>query len=106
MGDQLSRGISALRDVDHTRNVVFMAEVHAETTYVRHHKQKLVLVLSAMRRFAEDEVKLVLTPLPVRDSDLEIFRYIATACRGNITVYPIRMQQGFNELGIALAAKK
>jgi deoxyribodipyrimidine photolyase-related protein len=30
-----------------------MAEVHAESTYVRHHKQKIVLVLSAMRHFAE-----------------------------------------------------
>jgi deoxyribodipyrimidine photolyase-related protein len=53
LGDQLCRTISALRDVDHTRDVVFMAEVHDETTYVRHHKQKLVLVLSAMRHFAE-----------------------------------------------------
>ncbi len=38
--------------MDHTRDVVFMAEVHDETTYVRRHKQKLVLVLSAMRHFA------------------------------------------------------
>ena len=30
-----------------------MAEVMSETTYVRHHKHKLVLVLSAMRQFAE-----------------------------------------------------
>ena len=53
LGDQLCRTISALRDMDHTRDVVFMAEVHDETTYVPHHKQKLVLVLSAMRHFAE-----------------------------------------------------
>jgi deoxyribodipyrimidine photolyase-related protein len=30
-----------------------MLEVHDETTYVRHHKQKIVLVLSAMRHFAK-----------------------------------------------------
>ena len=30
-----------------------MAEVRAECTYVKHHKQKIVLVLSAMRHFAE-----------------------------------------------------
>ena len=30
-----------------------MAEVMAETTYVKHHKHKLVLVLSAMRQFAD-----------------------------------------------------
>jgi deoxyribodipyrimidine photolyase-related protein len=53
LGDQLCRSISALRDVDRTHDVVFMVEVHDETTYVRHHKQKLVLVLSAMRHFAE-----------------------------------------------------
>jgi deoxyribodipyrimidine photolyase-related protein len=53
LGDQLCRTISALCDMDHTHDVVFMAEVHDETTYVRHHKQKLVLVLSAMRHFAE-----------------------------------------------------
>ena len=53
LGDQLCRTISALRDIDRIRDVVFMAEVHDETTYVRHHKQKLVLVLSAMRHFAE-----------------------------------------------------
>jgi len=52
LGDQLSRSISALRDIDHTRDVVLMVEVNDETTYVRHHKQKLVLVLSAMRHFA------------------------------------------------------
>lgn len=53
MGDQLCRSISALRDIDHTRDVVLMVEVYDETTYVRHHKQKIVLILSAMRHFAE-----------------------------------------------------
>lgn len=52
LGDQLSCSISALRDIDRARDVVLMAEVHEETTYVRHHRQKLVLVLSAMRHFA------------------------------------------------------
>jgi deoxyribodipyrimidine photolyase-like uncharacterized protein len=31
---------------------MLLAEVHAECTYVRHHKQKIALVLSAMRHFA------------------------------------------------------
>ncbi len=53
LGDQLSRSLSALRDIDHARDVVLMVEVQEETTYVRHHKQKIVLVLSAMRHFAE-----------------------------------------------------
>ncbi|HEU5361416.1 MAG TPA: cryptochrome/photolyase family protein [Candidatus Deferrimicrobiaceae bacterium] len=53
LGDQLSRSLSALRDVERARDVVLMVEVHEEATYVRHHKQKIVLVLSAMRHFAE-----------------------------------------------------
>ncbi|MBS0562754.1 MAG: cryptochrome/photolyase family protein, partial [Proteobacteria bacterium] len=52
LGDQLSRGIASLRDLDPARDTVLMAEVAAETTYVRHHKQKIALVLSAMRHFA------------------------------------------------------
>jgi deoxyribodipyrimidine photolyase-related protein len=53
LGDQCSDSLSALEDVDPARDVVLMAEVRAECTYVRHHKQKIVLVLSAMRHFAE-----------------------------------------------------
>ncbi len=52
LGDQLSDGLTALAGLDPERDLVLMAEVMAETTYVRHHKHKLVLVLSAMRQFA------------------------------------------------------
>jgi deoxyribodipyrimidine photolyase-related protein len=51
LGDQLARTISALRDLA-TDDVVLMVEIHDETVYVRHHQQKLILVLSAMRHFA------------------------------------------------------
>ena len=53
LGDQLSPDIAALEGIDPARDVVLMAEVMSECTYVPHHKQKLVLVLSAMRHFAE-----------------------------------------------------
>ncbi|MEQ9126151.1 MAG: cryptochrome/photolyase family protein, partial [Alphaproteobacteria bacterium] len=53
LGDQLSRTVASLRDIDPKRDVVLMAEVEAEATYVRHHKQKIVLVLAAMRAFAK-----------------------------------------------------
>jgi len=53
LGDQLTRSISALRDIDRTRDVVLMVEAYDEATYVRHHKQKIVLILAAMRHFAE-----------------------------------------------------
>lgn len=53
LGDQLSVDLSALVDIDPGRDTVLMMEVADEGTYVRHHKQKIVLVLSAMRHFAE-----------------------------------------------------
>ena len=52
LGDQCSHSLSALADLDPDRDVVLLAEVEAECTYVRHHKQKIALVLSAMRHFA------------------------------------------------------
>jgi deoxyribodipyrimidine photolyase-related protein len=54
LGDQLTRSLSALDGMDPAQDVVFMAEVAQETTYVPHHKQKIVLILSAMRHFAEE----------------------------------------------------
>jgi len=53
LGDQLTRHVAALRD-HAAGDVVLMAEVAGETTNVRHHKQKIVFVLSAMRHFAEE----------------------------------------------------
>jgi len=53
LGDQVSRSIAALADLDPQHDVVLMAEVMAECTYVPHHLKKIVLVLSAMRHFAE-----------------------------------------------------
>ena len=52
LGDQLSFDISALAGLDPARDIVLMMEVMEEGTYVWHHKQKIVLVLSAMRHFA------------------------------------------------------
>jgi deoxyribodipyrimidine photolyase-related protein len=54
LGDQLSFDISALADLDLGRDTVLMMEVTEENEYVSHHKQKIVLVLSAMRHFAEE----------------------------------------------------
>ena len=53
LGDQLSDDLSALRDLDPAHDVVLMAEVLGEATYVKHHKQKLAMVFGAMRNFAE-----------------------------------------------------
>ncbi len=53
LGDQLTRNVASLRDYA-DGDVVVMAEVAGEATYVKHHKQKIVFVLSAMRHFAEE----------------------------------------------------
>ena len=53
MGDQLSRDISALKEARKTKDVIVMGELWDEATSVKHHKKKIILVLSAMRHFAE-----------------------------------------------------
>ncbi|MGC3938493.1 cryptochrome/photolyase family protein [Roseobacter sp. EG26] len=53
LGDQLSLSLSALRHADPARDIVVMAEVADETTYVHHHPKKIALVLAAMRQFAD-----------------------------------------------------
>lgn len=52
LGDQLSEGLSALREADKAADVVVMAEVAEEAGYVRHHPKKIALVFAAMRKFA------------------------------------------------------
>jgi deoxyribodipyrimidine photolyase-related protein len=52
LGDQLTPGLSALEGLDPKRDRVLMMEVMAECTYVPHHPQKIILILSAMRHFA------------------------------------------------------
>jgi deoxyribodipyrimidine photolyase-related protein len=52
LGDQLSEELSALAAGDPARDVVVMAEVMEEGTYVRHHPKKIAFCLSAMRTFA------------------------------------------------------
>jgi deoxyribodipyrimidine photolyase-related protein len=54
LGDQLTRGVSSLADLDPANDVVLMVEVAEETGYVGHHKQKLVFILAAMRHFADE----------------------------------------------------
>ncbi|MEE3044403.1 MAG: cryptochrome/photolyase family protein [Pseudomonadota bacterium] len=53
LGDQLTRSVSSLADADPQTDVIVMAEPRQEATYVPHHKQKIVLILSAMRHFAD-----------------------------------------------------
>jgi len=52
LGDQLSIGLSSLRDADRTTAQLLMMEVAEETSYVRHHKRKIAFIFSAMRHHA------------------------------------------------------
>lgn len=73
LGDQISDGrLSSLRDIDPERDTVLLAEVRNEATYVRHHKQKIALVFSAMRHFATR----------LRDAGIHV-RYVRIDDHGN-----------------------
>ncbi|AXE63904.1 deoxyribodipyrimidine photolyase [Hyphomonas sp. CACIAM 19H1] len=54
LGDQLSPDLSSLRDADKSCDVILIAEVREEATYVRHHKKKIAFLFAAMRHFAEE----------------------------------------------------
>jgi glycogen synthase len=56
------------------------------------------VLLRAAEKFQKDEIKIILSPLPVRDRDLDYFYEAACKCRGNVTVFPIFMEKGFREL--------
>ena len=52
LGDQLSMNVSSLVDCKPS-DIILMAEVWDEATYVKHHKKKIALVFSAMRHFSQ-----------------------------------------------------
>ena len=52
LGDQLSPNLSALREAEKDRDVIVMAEVADEASYVPHHPKKIALIFAAMRKFA------------------------------------------------------
>ena len=53
LGDQLSADLPSLKLLE-PEDVVVLAEVWSEASYVKHHKQKIALIFSAMRHFAAD----------------------------------------------------
>ncbi len=52
LGDQLSPDLSALQKADKDSDVVVMAEVADEASYVPHHPKKIAFLFAAMRKFA------------------------------------------------------
>ncbi len=53
LGDQLSATLSALRKAEKSSDIVVMAEVMDEASYVKHHPKKIALIFAAMRKFAK-----------------------------------------------------
>lgn len=53
LGDQLTRGMAALRDLG-PEDTVLMTEAVGEITFAPHHRQKIIFFLSAMRHFADE----------------------------------------------------
>lgn len=51
LADQLSPALSSLRRIQ-PDDVILLAEMASEATYVPHHKHKIILLFSAMRHFA------------------------------------------------------
>lgn len=50
--DQLSNDISSLKDADKKNDIILLCETREECTHVKHHKKKLVFLISAMRHFS------------------------------------------------------
>ncbi|KTT13488.1 deoxyribodipyrimidine photolyase [Pseudomonas oryzihabitans] len=51
-GDQLSPELASLRAADPAQDVLLLAEVMSEASYVPHHPRKIAFIFSAMRHFA------------------------------------------------------
>ena len=53
LGDQLSFGLASLQGLNKANDTVLLVEVMEEASHVHHHPQKIALIFSAMRHFAE-----------------------------------------------------
>lgn len=57
LGDQLTPDVAALKAADKSNDIVVMAEVRGEATYVSHHPKKIAFLFTAMRKFAAELVQ-------------------------------------------------
>src|SRR3989344_4325290 len=53
LGDQLSFDLPSLKGLDAEQDTILLVEVMEEASHVPHHPQKIALIFSAMRHFAE-----------------------------------------------------
>lgn len=52
--DQLSHSISSISHISKNDDLILIAEVDQEFTYVKHHKKKIAFLISAMRHFSQE----------------------------------------------------
>lgn len=88
LGDQLTRSLASLRDVDHENDLILLAEVGQEAGYVDHHKKKIAFIFSAMRHFAQ----------ALEDEGLPV-RYTRIDDRSNANILLGEVQRANNDCG-------
>ncbi len=71
LGDQLSTRLEIIRTADRARDIILMAEVGDETTYVKHHVKKIAFVFAAMRHYAQALTQAGYTVRYVKLDDLD-----------------------------------
>jgi deoxyribodipyrimidine photolyase-related protein len=76
LGDQLNLDSSIFNDFDCQQDLLWMAEVHVESTHVWSHKQRIALFLSAMRHFAAE---VTLRDYPLHYLKLEQHQFLSLA---------------------------
>ena len=94
MGDQLSENLPSLQDAVIGEDIIVMGELSAEATSVRHHKQKIALIFSAMRHFAkaceaEGHTVYYLSLIHISEPTRRVVISYAVFCLKNISVIPL-----------------
>jgi len=114
LGDQLSSRLPIIAEADRAADVILMAEVMAEASYVRHHVKKIAFLFAAMRHYAEAlrtagfTVRYVALDDPDNSQSLEgeILRAVDALAPDRVAVTEPgewRLHEAFDALRLALA---
>lgn len=78
--DHLSKTISSLKDIDKEKDLILFYESRSYFSKHKHHKKKLVLILSAMRHFAKEleEMGFLTKYVRLEDQELSLTDLVAT----------------------------
>jgi glycogen synthase len=56
------------------------------------------ILLLALEKFAGDEIKAVVVPIPAPNTSMDCFHWAADRCAGNLSIFPLRLKKGYKEL--------